>query len=348
MKALVKTAKGPGNLMLKDVPIPSISENEVLISVEACGICGTDLKIEQDTFAYIPPVIIGHEFSGIIQDIGPAVENWNIGDRVVAEQHFGSCGYCEFCLTGRRQFCSKKRSPGYYSDGAFAEYIAIPASLLHSIPENVSMQEAALIEPMAIAASAVLGKAGVVPGDTVVILGAGPISLLTLQLVRQAGAGTVLLTGLEADKKVRFGYAEAFGADLCIQADVVDPILAVMDATKGRGADLVVDLSGSPPAIISGLSMLHKNGRFCAVGLPQNPVTLPWAELVLKAQTIFFSYSSDYPAWELCLSLLSRKKILTNGFLDNQFILNDWKQAFQTAHAGEALKVIILPQKTKE
>jgi len=109
VKALVKTAKGPGNLLLKDVPIPSISENEVLISVEACGICGTDLKIEQDTFTYIPPVIIGHEFSGIIQDIGPAVENWNIGDRVVAEQHFGSCGYCEFCLTGRRQFCSKKR-----------------------------------------------------------------------------------------------------------------------------------------------------------------------------------------------------------------------------------------------
>ncbi len=152
MKALVKYAKGLNNLELRDIPIPEISNNEVLLKVSTCGVCGTDLKIRNDSFPYSPPVVIGHEFSGEIMEVGSTVSKWIRGNRVVAEQHFGTCGGCEFCLTGRKQYCLSKRSPGYYSDGAFAEYISVPAALLHTVPESLSLKAAVLVEPMAIAA----------------------------------------------------------------------------------------------------------------------------------------------------------------------------------------------------
>jgi L-iditol 2-dehydrogenase len=344
MRALVKYDHGPGAMELRRVPVPQPGPDEVLIRVEACGICGTDVHILHGRFACDPPVIVGHEFSGVIAAAGAAVQGWSVGDRVIAEQHVGSCGQCEFCLTGRRQFCPHKRSPGYRSDGAFAEYIVIASSLLHRVPQRVSLHQAALVEPMGITAAAVLGKAGVKPGETVVLLGCGAISLLTLQMVRACGAGKVLVTGIEADERLRFAAARQFGADRCIRSDRVDAVEAVMEETGGAGADLAVDLSGSPRAVEEGLRMLKKDGRFCAVGLPSQPVSLPWADLVLRAPTLFFSYSSDYRAWERCLGMLDRGEVRTELFLRRTFSLEEWEEAFRTAESAEALKVLILPQ----
>ena len=343
MLALIKHKKGPDGIELREVNVPVPCANEVLVRVDSCGICGTDLKIQLDEFPYTPPVIIGHEFAGTVESVGGSVTGWIPGDRVIAEQHFHHCGKCEFCLTGRRQFCPSKKSPGYFSDGAFAEYIAVEQSLLHKIPENLSFEQAALVEPMGIAASAILGKAGVRPGDFVVILGTGPIALLALQMVKAAGASHVITTGLDADEDSRFKAARAFGADMTINAQQKDPVEVIKESSGGRGADLVIDLSGAPRAILSGFKMLKKDGRFCAIGLPHGNVDFPWAEAVLGAYTVFFSFSSDFRAWEQCLKMMSEGKIKTDGFTDNCFSLVKWSDAFDLARSGKALKVIIKP-----
>lgn len=343
MRALVKYASGPGKLRIEEKPVPEIGPGEVLVKVDSCGVCGTDLKIKDDHFPYTPPVIIGHEFSGVVAETGDAAGEWRPGDRVVAEQHFGYCGRCAYCLTGRRQFCPRKRSPGYYSDGAFASYIAVEASLLHRVPDGVSLAQAALTEPTAIAATAILGKAGVRPNEFVVILGCGPIALLALQMVKAAGASRVAVTGLDADEAVRFPAARAFGADATVNAQRSDAVEAVRGMTAGAGADLVIDLSGAPPAILGGFKMLKKDGRFCAIGLPGTEVSLPWAELVLGASTLFFSYSSDYLAWERVLSMLADGRLKSDGFTDHIYPLDEWEAAFDAAASGEALKAIIQP-----
>ncbi|MEI6101380.1 MAG: alcohol dehydrogenase catalytic domain-containing protein, partial [Eubacteriales bacterium] len=198
MKALVKYDQGYGKMEIRDVPVPTLKECDVLIKVKAVGVCGTDLKIYDGHFPCNTPVVVGHEFAGIVEQMGQDVAGWNIGDCVVSEQHTCACGRCRFCLTGQRHLCAYKKAPGYGVDGAYAEYIAIPAHLLHKIPEGVTLLEGALLEPMAISACGVLGKAKIFPQDFVVILGCGPIALLTLQMVRAAGASKVYMTGLDA------------------------------------------------------------------------------------------------------------------------------------------------------
>jgi len=152
MKALVKTARCPGNIEVREVPVPILTEPDwVLIKIKAAGVCGTDLHIWHDQFPYWPPVTIGHEFSGEVVDIGKSVTNVKICDRVVSEPHSMNCGLCEYCRQGMVQMCAHKRSPGWGIDGAFTDYLKMPAQLIHRIPEGVSYELAALAEPLAIA-----------------------------------------------------------------------------------------------------------------------------------------------------------------------------------------------------
>lgn len=343
MKALVKYKSGPGNMEIREVPVPEPGQGEVLISVKAVGICGTDLKIQDDQFPSFPPVIVGHEFSGEIAGLGRGVRGWKIGDRVVSEQHTLACGICSYCLTGNRHLCPEKRSPGYGVDGAFADYIKVPASLLHRIPEGLSHEEATLVEPMAVAAFGILDKTGIQTGDHVVILGCGPIAILALQMIRAHGAAKVLMTGTDMDTAMRFSIATEFGAEHTVNVMEEDPVKAVMEKTGGVGADLVIDLSGSSQAIIQGLDMLRKEGRFCALGLPHGEVPVPWTKLVLKAARIQFSFSSGYQSWEWCLFMIRSGKVRLERFTKDIFPLECWKEAFDLARSGKTLKVIIKP-----
>lgn len=343
MKALVKFEKGVGNIEIRDVPVPEPDRDEALIKVMSVGICGTDLKIYDDQFAANVPVTIGHEFAGEIVKIGDDVKNWQIGDRIVSEQHTRACGHCRLCLTGRRHLCPEKKALGYGIDGAFAEYIKIPVSLLHKIPEGVSYDEAALVEPMAVAAYGIPERVGIKPEDYVVIMGCGPIAILALQMVLAEGAARVVMTGTDIDTKMRFQIAKEFGAGTLINVQQEDPVRKVMEETNGYGADVVVDLSGAPQAILQGLDMLAKDGNFCALGLPHGDVAVPWMKLALKAIHIHFSYSSNYISWERCLSMIRNGKVKLEKFTKDVYPLTDWEDAFARARSGEALKVIIKP-----
>ena len=187
MKALVKKAKGKGQIEMMDYPVPQVKEGYVLIKIKAAGICGSDLKIYDDDHPYYPPVVLGHEFSGVIEEIGSGVQGWRTSDRVVSEVHGLVCGSCRFCLSGEKHVCPSKRALGWGIDGGFAEYVSVPAWLLHRIPERITFEEAALMEPMAIAIHGILERAKIEPEDVVVILGCGPLGLLALQMARAEG-----------------------------------------------------------------------------------------------------------------------------------------------------------------
>jgi L-iditol 2-dehydrogenase len=341
MKALVKYEKGIGMMEIREMPVPEPDYGEVLIKVEFCGICGTDIKIYDDEFVSYPPVIVGHEFSGRIAKLGEGVKGWKLGDKVVSEQHTKACGRCCYCHTGKRHFCAEKRSPGYGVNGAFAEYIKVPASLLHSIPGEISFEEAALIEPIAIAAYGILDKTRIEPEDKVVILGSGSIAILALQMIKAEGASRFIMTGLDMDEKVRFHIAEKLGADVLINVQKEDPVEIVMKLTDGIGVDVVVDLSGSPMAILQGFDMLKKDGRFCAIGLTHHEVAIPWMKLAMKAANIHFSFSSNHLSWQRCLSMIKNGKVKLEQYTKDIYPLGKWEEAFQKARSGESLKVII-------
>ena len=188
-------AKGTGNMILMETAVPDPKPNEVLILVKAAGVCGTDIHIKHDTFPYWPPVIMGHEFSGVIVEAGSEVRDYCVGDRVVAEPHTKACGKCELCRTGYIQLCASKRSPGWGINGAFAPYLALPEHLLHRLPESISYEEGALVEPTANVVQDVLERGIVEANDFVAVIGPGPIGLLSVMAAKAAGARTVALVG---------------------------------------------------------------------------------------------------------------------------------------------------------
>ena len=344
MKALVKKAKGKGQIELLDYPVPEVKEGYVLLRIEAAGICGSDLKIYNDDHPYYPPVVLGHEFSGEIVDVGPGVEGWKKGERVVSEVHGLVCGRCRYCLSGEKHVCPSKRALGWGIDGGFAEYVNVPSWLLHRIPEGVSFEEAALMEPLAIAVHGILERAKVEPEDLVVVLGCGPIGLLALQVAKAEGASQVLVTGVNQDEKIRLKMAEWLGADRAINVQKEDPVAVVREETRGIGADLVIELSGSPAAISQGLRMVRTHGRFLAIGIPVEPeVALPWKEIIFKAPSLIFHFSSCYSSWERGLSLLGHKKVDVKSLISKVLPMKDWEEGFGLAKSGEAIKVLLKP-----
>ncbi len=344
MQALVKTACGPGHLELRDVPVPQIASDDVLIRVHACGICGSDLKIQDDQHPYTPPVIVGHEFAGEIAEAGAAVTGWAIGDRVVSEQHTRACGHCRQCLTGNAFACAFKRAPGYFVDGAFAEFIKVPAWLLHRIPDNLSFVEAAFTEPSAVAAHGVLDRTGIAPEDVVLVLGCGPIGLVAAKMAQAVGASKVIITGVERDEKARLPKARELGIDYVVNTAQADLAALVTDLTGGEGVDVVVELSGAPSAISQGIRLVRRLGRVSIIGQPPaDEIAIPYREALFRALTVSFSYSSKYTSWERVLSWFARGAIRPAQFVTHVLRLAEWERGFELSRSGEAVKVVLEP-----
>ena len=344
MRALVKTAEGPGNLELREVPVPQIGADEALIRVRACGICGSDLKIQDDQHPYTPPVVIGHEFAGEIAEIGAGVSGWQVGDRVVSEQHIGACGHCRQCLTGNAFACSAKRAPGYFTDGAFTEFIKVPAWLLHRIPEKLSFVEAAFTEPSAVAAHGMLDRTGINPEDVVVILGCGPIGLVAAKMAQEEGASKVIVTGIDRDEIARLPKGREIGIDHVVNVMKEDLAGLVNNLTHGEGADVVIELSGALPAINQAFQLARRLGRVGIIGQPPaDEIKIPYRQAMFRALTVSFSYSSKYTSWERALSLFERGAINPSQFITHILPLEAWEQGFELSRSGQAVKVVLEP-----
>ena len=346
MKALVKTGKGAGLIEVRDVPYPKLpAQDWVIIRVKAAGVCGTDLHIWHDQYPYWPPVTLGHEFAGEIVELGSDVKGYKIGDRVVCEPHSLACGSCELCRSGRIQQCAQKRSPGWGIDGGFADYVAMPALLLHRIPEKLDFVTAALAEPMAIVVHQVTELCGIDCQDTVVISGAGPIGIMAAFVAKAVGAGHVIITGMDACEAVRFPAALKLGADEIINVQKQSVYERVMEITGGRGADVVIETSGAQSAISEAIRMTKKFGKICAIGLGREEATVPWKQLVMRSITVVGCMSSGYSAWDKALNLMARTDKDISCLVTHQPALEDWEQTFHDLQAEKGIKAVFIPEK---
>jgi len=344
MLALYKTAKGPGNMELRKAIVPRPKPNEVLLEIKAAGICGTDIHIRHDKFQYWPPVIMGHEFSGVIVEAGGEVTNFRVGNRVVGEPHTRACGKCELCRTGNIQLCSAKRSPGWGIDGAFARYLVMPDHLLHRIPDSMTFNEAALVEPAANVVQDVLERAQIFANDCVVIFGPGPIGLLALMAARSAGAGKVVMVGTSSDLAMRLPVARDLGVDEVVLADQKDPVEEIMRITDGRGADLVIEASGAPSAIAASVGAVRRMGRITQIGLTgRNEINFPWDKASWKVCNIYFNLSTGYTCWDRTIGLIASKRFNVNKLISNVVPLEEWEPMFDAAEKLLTLKVIFTP-----
>ncbi|MBO5649759.1 MAG: alcohol dehydrogenase catalytic domain-containing protein [Clostridia bacterium] len=340
MLALVKTKKGEGNFSLEERPIPKYGADEVLVRVKYGGICGTDIHILHDQFTYYPPVIVGHEFSGVVEEVGANVTLFKKGDGVVGEPHNLACGKCYLCRNGHIQNCMDKRSIGWGIDGCFTDYVVMPEKLLHKIPQGLSLCEAAMAEPAAIVAHQLLERAHITPGDNVVIMGVGPIALLAAQMARISGAGRIILCGCTGDIEYRLKIADSLACyDRFIDVLREDAVSIIMEET-GIGADLVVEASGAGSAIRTGIRVLRKWGRMCAIGMTAAPtVEIPWNEAMMKVLDVQFNMSSSYNGWNIALSLMASGKLQTAPMIGTR-PLCAWEQAFADLEAGKAMKLL--------
>lgn len=345
MRALMKTEKGVGHFEVRDIPVPTLKKpDDVLIRVLAAGVCGTDVHIYEDTFQNYPPVVLGHEFSGVVTEVGSAVTRFQPGDRVVGEPHTRFCGKCDMCRAGNIQLCAEKRSPGWGIDGAFTDFLVMPELFLHHIPEHVSDEVAALAEPMAIVTHEVLERAKVEPQDVVAIIGAGPIGLLASVAARAGGASRVVVLGTDADEAIRFPAARKLGADSVINVLHQDAVKAILDMTHDRGADLVIEASGSEPGINTAIDIVKKCGRICAVGMPNTErVHIQWLKMINKVLTVIFNLSSSVSSWERALSIMANTSCDLRAVITHHASIEDWELVFADIAQGRAIKALFVP-----
>jgi L-iditol 2-dehydrogenase len=343
MKGLFKTAPGSGNMELRETPVPQINDQEVLVEVRAAGVCGSDLHIHDGDInvPMKPPMITGHEFSGVIASIGKDVSGWKPGERVTAEPTYSACGVCRYCHSGFYNLCLERRILGFWADGAFAEFIKVPSRRLHRLPQSVSFRGAAMTEPLACCVHAVLELTGISTGQTVAISGPGTIGLLCLQLVVLSGGSAVLLgTGTD---RARLDLGRKLGAERTIDIESEDPWEVIGPMTSGMGADVYLECSGAPPAAATGLQLVRKQGHYTQIGLYGKPISLDFEKVALKELKVTGSFAQKWSAWKTALALLEKERINPELLVSHTFHLNDWKKAFETLRRKEGVKVILIP-----
>ena len=341
MKALVKYQRGNGFVEIRDMPLPTLEEHEVLIKVSACGICGSDIHIFHDEFSNDPPVIMGHELSGTIERVGSQDFDWSTDDRVVAEPHNASCGKCKLCRTGNQHVCSAKRALGSKTDGGFANYIKVPQQLVHKIPDNVDLIDAAITEPTAICIHSLLEFGKVKPGDFVVILGPGPIGFLSAIIAKKSGARHIVIAGTNKDETKRLKVATNLGVDTVVNVEKEDLVKVVNELTDGIGADVVIEASGAQAAINQVVQICCQQGSIIAIGLTQKEqILFNWNKAIIKEIKMFMPFSSTWTSWEQALQLLS-KKIIDVKSLTNRRPLEEWKEAFNELENAKAIKILL-------
>jgi L-iditol 2-dehydrogenase len=341
MNALRKLAAEDEHLELVEVPEPKPEPGRVVLEVTYAGICGTDLHIAHNSFPSWPPVTLGHEFTGRVADVGAEVEGWSAGDRVVCEPHSMACGRCHLCRRGHAELCAAKRSPGWGIDGGMASRVAVPAHLLHRVPDQVSDLAAALCEPTAIAITAA-ERMPVEPGSTVAVFGPGAVGLLAAMVTRACGAGRTVVVG-RATSQARMELAGRLGFDAW-NASRTDVAERARDVTAGRGVDLVLECSGSAAAVAAGIAALRRRGRLCVLGMSGRPaLEVPWDLAMQRALDVSFSLSSSWSSWDGALALLARGAVDPTP-LATVFPLARWRDAFAAIQARSVVKALLDPR----
>lgn len=344
MKAVVKIQEGKGNVKVTEAEKPVPEQGQVLIRVKAAGICGTDLHILNDnSYPIKPPVTLGHEVSGVIEELGQGVEGWKVGDAVVSETYYYTCGNCFFCKTGNINLCEKKLSIGSGVNGAMADFVRVPAKNLHHMPKGFTFEEACMTEPLVCCVQAVFQHASLQPGDKVVLTGPGTIGLLTLQAIKLFGCDVIVL-GTKKDEE-RLKMAKRLGADQIMYVEEPDLQERVKAYCRGVGADSAFDCSGAGAAINLCMDLMRKGGHFTQVGIPGKPVAIDMGKVVLREYTIAGTYATRPVWWDKTIELLNAGKIQLKPLMSETYSLCDWEKGFTNALNGVGFKHILVPEK---
>lgn len=342
MRGLMKTARGVGNLELKEIERPTPMGDEVLIEVAAAGICGTDIHIKHDQAFYTPPVVLGHEYSGKVVEIGGDVTSVTVGDPVVSPAT-AYCGKCHQCKTGHMNRCTAtdKRILGTSNaNGAFAKYLIVPDYIVHKVPTKVSMEEAALAEPFACVVHSVIDKTPICPGDVVVVQGPGTMGLMATQVAKSMGAGKVIVTGVTADEW-RFDIAKKIGADMTIDVQSEsDPVGIVNAETDGRGADAVIEASGACVACTQALDFVKVAGHVTLLGVRGQPANIDLDPIITKELTMSGTWGTLPSSWVTTLRLLSSRKVDVTPLITHRIKLSEWEKGFDLMESQKAIKVL--------
>jgi L-iditol 2-dehydrogenase len=343
MKALVKNASGKGHVHILDVPEPIPGQGQVKVEVKAAGLCGSDLHIYHDEIAIPiePPVIMGHEFAGVVAEVGDGTEHVRVGDRVTSETTAWSCGKCLQCRLGHHNMCAKRKVVGYAVDGCFARYCVVNEQQVHLLPDNVGFVAGALTEPLACCVHAVLELTTIAAGDVVVITGPGSIGLLCLQLVK-AGGGFAVMCGTSQDTE-RLALARRLGADLTVNVEAENPLERVRALTDAQGADVFLECAGAPPAACLGLEITRRGGQYTQVGLFPGPFELEFDTIAYKELRVTGSLGQRRASWDRALALLGQGCVDTEALVSRTLPITQWREAFRLFEEREGLKIVLEP-----
>ena len=344
MKAVVKYDNVAGATEVREVPVPQIGPDDVLVRVAYIGICGSDPHMHHNKVSYKVnvPLILGHEFAGTIEKVGNQVKGWSVGDRVTSETHAEYCGKCVLCKTNNYHVCRERKGYGFGTDGAFAKYVKVPSRILHKVPDNVSLKAASLTEPFCVAYSSLVKHSPLKPGDMVVIIGPGPIGLLCVKMAQIMGAADIVVVGTDGDD-ARMEIAKQLGATLTINSSRQDPVPVIMAMRDGYGADLVVDAAGFSPTLKLSIDVVRPCGQINKIGWGPGPVGFSLDQLISKAAALQGTFSHNWDVWEKCLVLMGEGTVDLEMLVTHELPLDQWNKGFELMETKEGLKVCLTP-----
>ena len=336
--AVVNFAPEKGSVEIREIAVPSIGDDDVLLEVVNVGVCGSDLHqwTADHSWPVNYPVVLGHEFGGLIAAVGKNVSVWKEGDRVVSETAAIINPNSPMSKTGLYNLDPDRKGFGYGVNGAMTRYVRVPARCLHKVPTQLSFEEACLTEPCCVAYNSVAVNSSVKPGDRVIVIGPGTIGILCAAVARICGA-EVAVVGLESDK-LRLDIAKQYGCE---------PIIG--DATEwaknrdGLGADLIVDAAGASVTLKMALQWVRPNGQITKVGWGPQPLGFSLDPLVQKNVTLKGSFSHNWPIWERVIALLASGSLNVKPIIGGVWAIDQWKEAFEKMHHGEVVKSVLKP-----
>lgn len=354
MKALTKT--GPrtinGSYRFIDVAEPVCGPDDVIMEVKAAAICGSDMKhyqVENGTEEF--GSIRGHEFAGQITEVGENVTDWHVGQRIVSDNTGHVCGKCTACMSGDFLLCPERLNlgTGYPTSGGFTKYCRIPGEILKihpqaiwEIPEEVSYEEAAVLDPICNAYKAVAQESNLLPGENIVIFGAGTLGLLCVQMAKIMGALNIVMVAREVDTKVRVPVAMQLGATHFVNSTTEDVVSRCHEICGGPDSiGLIVDCTGAPESLKLGLDILRNNGQFMRVGMSVKPLNFDINAISKRNLDIHGHQAYNSISWKNGIQLLKSGKIQIKPLITHRFGLSEWEKGFAAISNKEAIKVIL-------
>lgn len=342
MPAIVNYAEAPHSVELREIPVPEIGDNDVLLQVEAVSVCGSDLHqwLGGISWKVNYPCVLGHEFGGFVTKTGKAVTNFKEGDRVVSETAAVINPDSPMTRRGLYNLDTDRLGFGYGVNGAMTKLVRVPQRCLHRIPESLAFEKAALTEPCSVAYNAVCVNGQIKSGDHVLVLGPGPIGLLCAIMAKLSGAGHLIVAGLPSDQK-RLQIAKQIGADAALEGQVLEH---VQNQGDGLGVDVVIDAAGVSATFELAMQAVRPAGQIIKVGWGPQPLNYSIDAMVQKAVTVQGSFSHNWPVWERVLRMIHSGQLDLDPIISQVDRLENWQECFERMHQGDYVKAILTPQ----